>query len=357
MNPRERFLAIMHYAPFDRLPALHWDVWPETRERWITEGLPENADLFAFFGAEPRWIGVHLDLGLVPPFEEQVLEEGPAWRVKRCRDVVTRKEWKVSSGLPQSLEFTLRGAEDWPAYRERLQPDPRRIPSDLGARLATARSSGLPVALHLGSLVGVIRDWMGVENLVYLCRDAPGVFEEMVETLAALARFAADVAAPLLGRPFDLGVLWEDICFRNGPLVDPGIFRRVVTPRYARIREKLEAAGTHLLAVDCDGLIEPLLGSWLEGGVNLLYPVEIGTWHAEPVVLRRMFGRTLRMIGGVDKRALAQGPGAIDAELDRRASLARAGGYIPMPDHHIPPDTPLAHYRYYLERVRLCGGA
>lgn len=67
--------------------------------------------------------------------------------------------------------------------------------------------------------------------------------------------------------------------------------------------------------------------------------------------VRRRFGRDLRMFGGVDKRALAAGPGAVDAELRRVAPLVQDGGYIPTPDHSIPPDVSYANYCYYMERL------
>jgi uroporphyrinogen decarboxylase len=56
------------------------------------------------------------------------------------------------------------------------------------------------------------------------------------------------------------------------------------------------------------------------------------------------------MWGNVDKRALIAGPAAIDAELERLAPAAAAGGFIPLVDHGVPDDIPLAHYLYYLEQ-------
>ena len=55
MDDRERFLALMHHQDFDHMPVVHWDVWSETHERWIAEGMPEDADIWEFLGAVPRW--------------------------------------------------------------------------------------------------------------------------------------------------------------------------------------------------------------------------------------------------------------------------------------------------------------
>ena len=44
MTTRELWQNIMHYGEFDRMPVVHWAGWPETRERWISEGMPADAD-------------------------------------------------------------------------------------------------------------------------------------------------------------------------------------------------------------------------------------------------------------------------------------------------------------------------
>jgi hypothetical protein len=58
----------------------------------------------------------------------------------------------------------------------------------------------------------------------------------------------------------------------------------------------------------------------------------------------------LAMSGGIDKRALAQGRSAIDAELAAKMPVTAQGGYVPTVDHALPPDITLANFRYYMER-------
>ncbi len=54
------------------------------------------------------------------------------------------------------------------------------------------------------------------------------------------------------------------------------------------------------------------------------------------------------MIGGVNKHVIPLGENAIRAELEPLRALAAEGGFIPMPDHRIPPDTSLEQFRVYL---------
>jgi uroporphyrinogen decarboxylase len=70
------------------------------------------------------------------------------------------------------------------------------------------------------------------------------------------------------------------------------------------------------------------------------------------VAVRRKYGRSLRMWGGVDKRPLTQSREAIDKELRRVKPLIDDGGYLPMLDHSATPDTPYQNYRCFLEQLR-----
>jgi uroporphyrinogen decarboxylase len=217
--------------------------------------------------------------------------------------------------------------------------------------MAEAEQGTAPIAIVLASMMGWIRNWMGVENMAYLMHDDPDVYADMVDTLAELTCWSIDQVLPRMKTRPVLGVGWEDICFRSGPLVNPRFFERYVAHGYEKMGQKLESYGIDLMAIDCDGLIEPLLGPWLEVRVSVHYPVEIGVWGADPIALRKRFGRRLRMVGGFNKFALEQGPAAIDAEIERRLPLVGDGGYIIMPDHHITPGVSLENYQYYIGRL------
>lgn len=104
--------------------------------------------------------------------------------------------------------------------------------------------------------------------------------------------------------------------------------------------------------LDCDGKIDDLILLRLDVGVNCMFPIEIGAWCADPVSYRKKYGQQLLMIGGVDKHILAGSKQAIEAEVYRLLPLVEEGGYIPTPDHRVPPDVPLQNYLHYLETAR-----
>jgi len=352
MTTRDLFNSIMHYGEFDRMPVNHWTCWEETWERWYNEGLPRDADPHEYFNASRMWATVPVNLNLYPDFGEDTIEDTPEYRIYRDRSGVVMKDFKGKSSIPHWIDWTFKTADDWPEFKKRLQPHPNRLPKDLDSKIEEIEALGCPVCLDTASMMGWFRNWMGVQNLCYLCFDAPDVFADMVDTISELVCWSIDHIAPKLTTPADMGFGWEDICGKNGPLVSPDTFVKSVAPGYRKIRNKLEEYGTKILGIDSDGYVEPLIPHWLDAGVNLHLPIEKGTWNADPHELRKKFGRELLIFGGYDKFALEKGPVEIDAEISRRLPLMKEGGYIVLPDHLITPGVSLDNYKYYLEQIR-----
>jgi hypothetical protein len=348
-TPRELFQRIMHYEPVDRVPVFHWGCWDEVYDEWHAQGLPAGADVHAFLGVPPCDYGVGIDCGLFPRFEEEILDEDDESKVIRQSDGVIARHWKHRSCIPHYIDFTLKGEEGWDEYKRRLQPDPARIPPNHDEIIARALASGAPISIGTGSMIGHIRDWMGVEGLAYLAYDNRELLAEMVMTRADLIVWCLEQVLPKVAP--DFGACWEDICFRTGPLLSPDIFAEVAVPAYRKISDTLLKYGVDLHMVDCDGMIDALIPHWLDGGVNVMFPVEIGAWRTDPMAWRRKYGKELRIFGAINKLEIAKGRAAIDAEIERRLPLMRAGGYVPLPDHLIIPGTSLSDYRYYLERL------
>lgn len=79
MNARERFYRTMHFKPLDRVPFWDW-FWAETVERWHKEGLPQNVSVHELFDFDKTGV-VQVDLGMLPRFERQIIEETEKHRI------------------------------------------------------------------------------------------------------------------------------------------------------------------------------------------------------------------------------------------------------------------------------------
>jgi uroporphyrinogen decarboxylase len=195
-------------------------------------------------------------------------------------------------------------------------------------------------------MIGKIRDMLTFEGLAYATYDYPDMVEDMVETSCQLVENVLD---QVLGQvDFDYASGWEDICFKNGPIVSVEFFERVVVPRYKRIGDRLHKHGIDLWWIDCDGDVRPLLSGFLSAGVNCLFPYEVNSC-IHPAELLKQYGRELRLMGGIDKLEMIKGRAAIKAYLESVAPLVARGGYIPFCDHRCPPDVKPDDYLYYLD--------
>lgn len=370
MNHRQRFFAAMHYEPVDRPPLYDFNYWDETIPAWHAQGLPAHLtrrDTGAWLGldvslggGEPADWNAGVRNGLCPGFPEQILEDRGQTVIERDAEGVIVERGKAGHmSIPMHLGHTLVDRASWREhYLPRLDPDtPARLPADWDRRvkLWTDPQRDHPVFLHGGSLFGWLRDWMGMENIALVVYDDPAWFEEMVTTVADLQVAILGKVLATGGR-FEACAMWEDMCYNAGPLLCPQHFKRHLVPHYRRITELLHRHGVDIVWVDCDGRIDDLIPLWLGAGVNTMFPLEIGTWDADPLKYRQQFGRDLRLMGGFDKHILATTPDAIAAEVRRLAPLVEEGGYIPFCDHRVPPDVPLANYLHYVRQARAAWG-
>jgi uroporphyrinogen decarboxylase len=107
-----------------------------------------------------------------------------------------------------------------------------------------------------------------------------------------------------------------------------------------------------VIELDSDGNTEALLPMLIEAGFNCHWPLESAA-NMDPVKIRKKYGTSLALMGGIDKRELAKGKKAIEEELRRKVlPMLETGGYIPTVDHTIPPDVSLENALYYFELKR-----
>ncbi len=351
MTDRARFNAQMHYRPFDRCFNMEFGYWEENFREWdlfVENGITNNveADLFFNFDVIRMTGGVWW---MNPPFETRVVGETETTRILQNADGLLAEVPKDGHDtIPHYLKSSVTTPEDWKRVKEerfRLDDPQRKIDVE-AVRKAHPPTRDYPLGIWTGSMIGKIRDMLTFEGLAYACYDYPEMVEDMVETTCRMVENVLDQLLPHMD--FDYAAGWEDICFKNGPIVSVDFFKSVVVPRYKRIGKRLKAAGIDLWYVDCDGDVRPLLPYFLESGINCLFPFEVNGC-AHPAELLRDYGKELRIMGGVDKIELAKGPAAIKRYLETLVPLVERGGYIPFCDHRCPPNVKPADYLYYLD--------
>lgn len=355
MTNRERWQNIFHFKDVDRIFNMEFGWWTDTLKRWHNEGLPVDIDTIQkgdiFFGFD-RTVSVPVSLGLYPSFETKIIEETQHYSIIQDSTGVIAKHFKDGkSTIPHYIKFPVQNRIDWENFKKRLDPKSPRYPEESEWKKFKEFSKNCenPVILPGGSLFGWIRNWMGFENCLMAFYDQPELIEEIIEYLC---NFILTVNERALSEiKIDAVSMWEDMAFKTQPMISPALFKKYLVPRYKRLSNAFKSAGIDLIFIDCDGNINELVEPWLDSGINIMFPLEINS-GSDPVALRKKFGKRVLLMGGVDKKALIEGPHGIDRELERIKEVVFEGGYIPFVDHRVPPDVSLKNYLYYLRRKK-----
>lgn len=359
MDARERLLETFRFGSPDR--PFRWECvayWGETIERWKMEGLVGHPDRYFEMDRQISPLQFHSEIKVqtgftntpyVPPIEAKVLSEDATTRVVRDSNGIVRRELKTGVSMPQWLEYPVKNRDDFEALKERLDPnDPRRYPQDLESARARYSSRDYPISMPVCGFFGHLRNLLGPTKVSYFMYREPALVRHILkhwcyfdETVVGRVRDQIDL---------DYVMCWEDMCYRNGPLISPRLFERFLLPCYRRLSSHLRRLGIDAVCVDTDGNVEALLPLFVQGGVNAMIPFEVQAGN-DILEIRRRFPR-LVIFGGLNKLALARGRREIDAELEKVAPMLEAGGYIPSLDHAAPPDIPFQNFRYYIQRIR-----
>lgn len=368
MNNRQRIKAALNYENYDRLPILHFGYWNETLDKWAAEGHITDDEAKTWGDGNDADKSISKKLGfdcnystgfsnntdIFPTIETKVLETLPDGYRKVVNPygvVVLERDGAMS--IPAEVDHLLKGRKEWEeVFKPRLQfsLDRVKITPEIKSYVEDPDREEW-YGIHIGSMFGKIRNWLGVEGSAYLYADDEDLFKEIIETVGDLTYQCAEYMLKNVNG-FDFAHYWEDICFKNGPLIIPRVFDEYVGPQYKRTTDLLSSYGINIVSLDCDGMIDSLIPTWVNNGVNTMFPIEVGTWRASIAPWREKFGRAIKGVGGMDKVVFAFDYAAIDAEIERLKPLVELGGFIPCPDHRIAPDAKWENVQYYCDKMK-----
>ena len=366
MTDLERFLATMEYSNPDRVPNYELGVWQQTPVRWVTEGMPEGELKFDWFSKE-SYIGLDrreftpVNFGMMPPYESKVLERTERYEIiQHPTGMITKALIEGQVGwmrmcMDQYLSWVVKDHNDFRKLKKRFVAAlDERYPKDWKEKLLPGwKNRDYPLVLGHNCAPGGFywraRDWMGTENVSYAWYDQPDLMHDMMEFYAD---FTIACARPILEETtveyFNLN---EDFAMKTGPLLGPDTFRTFIFPHLKRLVEFFKSHGTRYVILDSDGNPETLIPLLMDAGIDCIWPLERAS-DMDPMRIRRKFGKSLRIMGGVDKRELAKDKAAIEAHLKSLIPIVEDGGFIPTVDHTVPPDVPWDNFLYYMELKR-----
>ncbi len=355
MNDRERFINCISGEAVDRPPFwLFWGPWNTTRKRWEGEGMPaglmEPASIFDP-DARPRVLPVNL--GPCPPILRTCINEDGNYVIFIDEWGIKRRDYKHGESMSDFLEFPVKTAEDWKAFRDRwLDPDDiRRLEGNWQELGRQWMDQGYPIQLGdfpNAGVYGPFRWLMGDESGLIALHTMPGLAYEMMDHITSIYLCVFEQVVKKVR--VDVIHFWEDMCYKGGPLISPKMWEEFLGPCYRRIKAFADQHNIPILSVDTDGNPDKIAPAMMRAGINYLFPMEVAA-GCDVNAWQKKYP-TLGMMGGIDKRVLARGKRAIDVELERVRPAIEKGRYIPELDHLIPDDVSWENYCYYAEALK-----
>lgn len=136
----------------------------------------------------------------------------------------------------------------------------------------------------------------------------------------------------------------DDFGMQNGPFMSPLTFKERISPWYkSRISYTKQFTNASLFHHTC-GSVYRLLDEIINMGVDILNPVQPGTYEMEPEKLKREFGDRIVFWGAIDEQNILSSCSAeaVKKEVLRVENiLNKNGGYILAASHNIQPDVPV----------------
>jgi len=374
-DARERFLATMNFQSPDRALLWEFGYWPETVKNWYNEGLPmkepiegeplliageaqvspvenipRDKDIHNYFGLDKGLERVPIKDWIFPTFKEEIIEESEDIQLIIDEWGIKKKIRKDGKSVPQFVSWPVKNRSDFEKIKERFDANRKdRFPSNWRELVKTYKKRDFPLGVggYPVGLFGSLRFLLG-DNLYYAYYDNPELVKDMINFLVEFwislwSKVFSDIDV-------DYALFWEDLAYKNGPLISPKIFREFMMPGYKRMTQFLRENGVKIILVDTDGDWTELIPLFLESGITGSYPFEVQA-GMDVVKIRRRYPN-LHIIGGLDKIKIAKGKKQIDSELESKVpEMLKYGGYVPCADHNLPPDVSWENFKYYRNRL------
>ena len=357
----ERLVRCLTGGDIDRVPFgvnLGWWPWGDTMATWRHDSGKPELDLAREFGYDAGFACPAVECGVFPHFEPKVIEETAEHVVARDWRGITTRSRRDGGCMPEFLDYPVKTSDDW----ERLKAEHLRL-DDVGRRITqnwdefrarlTQTGEAVQVGWYPWGVFGSVRDLLGVEELLVDFHLEPEMVRDMMRHLTTLwlgiwERVAAEVQ-------IDHIHIWEDMSGRQGSLISPAMVEEFMMPCYDRITAFARAHGVRVVSVDTDGDCHELVPLMMTHGVNMFFPFEVQAGN-DIRNYRRMYPE-LGIMCGLDKRALAATPAAVELEIERCAAMVKLGRYVPGFDHLIPPDAKWELFRQAAVGIkRVCYG-
>jgi len=151
----------------------------------------------------------------------------------------------------------------------------------------------------------------------------------------------------------------DDFGGQSNMLISPRMWRKYFKEPYREIYAELKAINPGVVIMQhCDGAVAPILGEWIEVGLEVFNPVQPNVPGHEPEDLKSRFGDEMSFWGAIDQQSLLPFGTPAEIEIDvaeKIRILGAGGGYMCSPAHIIQADTSMENVEAFIAAVRKHG--
>jgi uroporphyrinogen decarboxylase len=189
--------------------------------------------------------------------------------------------------------------------------------------------------------------WLfGFDDYFYRLAAEPELVHAFSERVLGYQKKVIDIYYGMLGPYIDCTTSGDDFGMQTSSFMSAAMFQEMIKPY---LKERITYTKNYTNAFyqhhTC-GSVYVLIPDLVDCGIDILNPIQPGTYMMEPERLKKDFGSRLSFWGGIDTQKLLP-EGSVE---DVRAAVSRIltimgtdGGYILSPAHCIQPDVPVAN--------------
>jgi len=185
--------------------------------------------------------------------------------------------------------------------------------------------------------------WLfGFNDYFYRLTAEPELVHAFSRRILDYQKEIIDIYYGELGRWIDCTSSGDDFGMQTGPFMSAAMFRDLIKPYFSeRIAHTKKYTGAFYEHHSC-GSVHSLIPELIQCGVDILNPIQPGTYMMEPERLKKDFGSVISFWGGIDTQNLLPHCSAEEVKEEVKKILAIMGteAYILSPAHCIQQDVP-----------------
>ncbi len=184
---------------------------------------------------------------------------------------------------------------------------------------------------------------VGMDRWFLLLHDDPAVAHAILEKVVSFMERTSEIMFEKAGKHIDICFTGDDYGFQDRCMMRPALFQQFAQPYLQRIYNVGRRHGKPVMHHSC-GSVASLIPTFMEMGLNILEPIQVGARGMNPRELVRQYGGRLCFHGSIDTQStLPFGtPEDVAREVRERIETFRPyGGFTIGPSQHLMTDVPV----------------